>query len=302
MDFVEKFLNAMERDGIYIDGQIDWSCRDFQRFSVKNKYSRKKPLFVIMNGLGGSYGDWRDPSTVKTIWERPFRDLSLEEKHAQDDHTNKLKTQKAAIRSDAIYRSHILLNSKYTERCVDENKYCKLKRIKALYCYQIRSYLIIPIFDIDKQLVSLQYIWPDGKKRFKKNATPKGGMLILGEKIEETDVIRICEGYATGCSIYEAVGAVVVVTFGASNLEEVATSIRIKYPRNKIVICADNDSHLKNNIGYHTGLYVAKKVNALLVFPLFDEKYHSLKLSDFNDLMSIGGVEEVEKQINRIFK
>jgi len=302
MEFDEKLYQAMDRDGIHIDGTINWASRDFQRFRVKNHWNNKKHLFVVLFGYGASYGDWRNPSTWKTIYEKTWDETSKEEREERKRHQEKLNFEKQALRSHAIWRAALMLKHQTWrgDTChtdTENHPYVKMKRIRAYYGYQIRSYLILPITDINRNLQSLQYIRSDGFKRFKKHASPKGGMLFLAQKINKNDIIRVCEGYATGCSIYEAVGSPVVVSFGASNILSVSLSLRMKYPLNQIIICADNDQFNKQNTGLTYGLEAAQKAGAKIIYPKFDSFDLSSKPTDYNDLMCLAGIEEVEKQL-----
>jgi putative DNA primase/helicase len=120
--------------------------------------------------------------------------------------------------------------------------------------------------------------------------------MLLGEQILPHDTVRICEGWATACSIYEAVGAPVVCAFNADNLVNVSILLRRKYVFSSFQICADNDIHLKENIGLKYGREAAKLIGASLHYPIFSEGI-SGKLTDFNDLFCHAGIEEVERQI-----
>ena len=54
------------------------------------------------------------------------------------------------------------------------------------------------------------------------------------------DAVWLCEGYATGVSIYEATGQGVVIAFSANNLKAVGQTFQDKFGR-RLVIVADND-------------------------------------------------------------
>ena len=55
------------------------------------------------------------------------------------------------------------------------------------------------------------------------------------------DVVRLCEGWATGASLHEATGLPVVAAMDAGNLGPVAELLRRSYPDAAITIVADND-------------------------------------------------------------
>ena len=93
--------------------------------------------------------------------------------------------------------------------------------------HQTRSgLLILPVRDISGTLQSLQYIAPDGTKRFLMGGKVQEGHFIIPGKSEKPLVL--CEGYATGASIHLAVNCIVYVTFSANNLPVVANLGSVK--------------------------------------------------------------------------
>lgn len=114
--------------------------------------------------------------------------------------------------------------------------------------------VIVPIMD-GPQLVSWQMIDSDGGKRFPFGGKKTGCYNIVGQ-IDPTKPILICEGWATGVSLYQALdGRGVVVAFDAGNLLPVARAIRAIYTATPIIIAADNDES-------QTGQKAAAKVMA----------------------------------------
>lgn len=304
MEFSDKLFNAIQNAGIYIDGEINWSNQEFQRFRVKNHWNRKKHLFVILLDGGASFGDWRDPSTWKTVWEKSWRDISKEEKISRENSIQRLKHEKELLRNHAIWRASLMLTHKtfLGETCKETSlihPYVMRKRIIPYYARQIRSYLILPILDVNRNLQSLQYIKENGFKQFKKHASLLNGMVWLSESLSKNydGIIHICEGWATGCSIYEAMGSPVICSLSASNLINVAIELRTKYPLSKLKICADNDFSNKENIGVINGRKAALLTGGTLHFPIFDAFKYNEKPSDFNDLFCLAGIEEVENQL-----
>jgi putative DNA primase/helicase len=98
----------------------------------------------------------------------------------------------------------------------------------------------------------LQFIEPDGTKRFKADGKIKGSYHSFGGKPVHT--LLICEGYATGASLHQATGYPVAVAFNAGNMEAVAVALRAKLGAAiKIIICADNDKKTESKTGINTG-------------------------------------------------
>lgn len=88
-------------------------------------------------------------------------------------------------------------------------------------------------------MVNLQFITPEGQKRFLKDGRKHGCFHIIGGHY--SDRILICEGFATGASLFEDWGQRVIVAFDAGNLLPVAKKIREFAPRSEIIICGDHD-------------------------------------------------------------
>ena len=91
----------------------------------------------------------------------------------------------------------------------------------------IRQYgraLVVPLKSLDGQIHSLQYIYPDGTKRFLRGGKMQGHCAwIKGE-----EKILVCEGWATAVSLYLATGYTVVCAFNAGNLGEVVEQLWAK--------------------------------------------------------------------------
>jgi len=79
--------------------------------------------------------------------------------------------------------------------------------------------LILPIYDADGEIMSVQTIAPDGAKRFFPDAPVMGGRVYIGINMGRT---IICEGFATGASIYEAVPDQVCIAYSKLNMTRIA--------------------------------------------------------------------------------
>ena len=93
-------------------------------------------------------------------------------------------------------------------------------------------------------LVNIQTIAPDSDKLFLKGGLVSGAYHLIGNTtMFGGGIILLCEGYATGATIFDAMSysLPVVVAFNAHNLIPVAQSLRAQYPDHRIIICADDD-------------------------------------------------------------
>ncbi len=112
------------------------------------------------------------------------------------------------------------------------------KRIRSHGERLYKEVLAIPIQDETGMLVNLQFINPDGQKRFLSGGRKKGCFSTIGGI---TETILMCEGWATGASLHESTGHYVIVAMDAGNLKPVAEVIRKQHPTATIIIAGDND-------------------------------------------------------------
>lgn len=169
-------------------------------------------------------------------------------------------------------------------------------RAKGVKHYGIRwqesgNKLIVPVIDMAGTLHGLQYIGPEGEKRFKINTAKSGHF----HQIPGKSRIVICEGYATGASIHEATSAHVLVAFDAGNLLPVSKASREKWPELPIIIAADNDQFTEGNPGLTKATAAAQQIKAALAVPTFSDT--TTKPTDFNDLHKLEGLEKVRQII-----
>lgn len=109
-----------------------------------------------------------------------------------------------------------------------------------------RGLVVVPVYGA-AGIMSLQFIAEDGAKRFLKDSQLAGGYFPIADKGETIDRLVICEGFATGAALRDALGWPVVCAFNAGNLVPVAKAMREKYPDARIVIGADSDQWTEVN-------------------------------------------------------
>ena len=150
------------------------------------------------------------------------------------------------------------------------------------------SRLIIPIHNTSRRLQSLQFISPDGSKRFLFGGKLKGGRFRIGDEPKSDETILICEGYATASTIFQETGYVTFAAFSAANLRPVACSIRAQYPNAEIIIAGDNDHETEKRIGKNPGASAACKA-AAACGGLFAIPPELPGCSDWNDYCRLSG-------------
>jgi putative DNA primase/helicase len=181
-----------------------------------------------------------------------------------------------------------------SDSSADVHPYLLTKGIKPYGVRRLKTMLVVPVRATDGRLISLQFIGPDGSKRFVTGGEVAGGYHAIG-KPEGT--LLICEGFATGASLREATGFAVAVAFNAGNLLPVAKAMREKFPALRIVICADNDQFTEGNPGRSRARSAAETVGGLVAEPMFDLHELASKPTDFNDLHRMRGLDAVKAAI-----
>lgn len=150
--------------------------------------------------------------------------------------------------------------------------YLACKRLPAFGIRQHGDALLVPMVDPGFRLWNVQRIYPDGRKLFlsggrteglfwshgayEQSGRPSAGPLVIGE------------GFATMAAVHHATGHGVVAAMSARNLETVACSMRKLFPDRTLILAADDDRHLSENIGLNAAQRAAESIGALLATPL----------------------------------
>lgn len=149
--------------------------------------------------------------------------------------------------------------------------YLQRKQVSSYGCkIKDNGNLLVPMYDVDGELWNIQEIHSNGFKSFIKHGRVNDCFHVLGELTENTEIICIVEGYATGASVYAATAYTTIVSFNTSNLPKVAKALYSKYPKALYVYCADDDRHSTPPNG---GLKAAQKglaiTGGIIVLPDF---------------------------------
>ena len=124
--------------------------------------------------------------------------------------------------------------------------------------------LVVPLFDQDGALSTLQYIDAEGGKLYHPGGQTGGRFWMLGT-LDEPGTLYMAEGFATAATIHEATSRPCVVAYSASNLVPVCETIRGLYGVNQsIVIVADHD---KSGVGQKYAEQASAKFGARVVMP-----------------------------------
>ena len=149
----------------------------------------------------------------------------------------------------------------------------------------IDNVLFVPVVSPDGELVNVQAILPeshpelDGNKFFN-GGRKKGCCCRIGQP---TETVMIAEGYATGASLHEQTGNMVIVAFDCGNLVDVARVVRAEMPKATIIIAGDNDRANPKNPGLTKAREAALAVAGKLLIPQFDDGEAG---TDWNDWLT----------------
>jgi putative DNA primase/helicase len=291
MNISAQFINAISKAGItppmdiIADGNI-------HRFSYNGKPSNTDGWYVYYNDADSTRGHYGDNHSISETWfSNTSKTLTSAEHAARQAQTKAMQKQREAdlLISQAEVASKATAIWDKATPCL-EHPYLTKKGVKPYGIRQSGDTLLIPLRE-DKNIHSLQYIGVAGDKKFLFGGRIKGCYFAIGKP---DSIIYIAEGYATAASIHAATGCAVVVAFNAGNLLEVAKTIRTKYPKITLVICADDDL---SGVGISKANEAAKLVGASVVMPLFGADRPD-KATDFNDLHQSQGLDALTQQLD----
>jgi putative DNA primase/helicase len=273
----ETVKNAMRDNGmtppdnIILDGVL-------HRFNDETGKPNSYYTANIDGRAAGVIGNWK--TGLKFNWKAEGEDYPKPtdqqrmdfriEKHRQDrlrKYEEKQRHDRAAQKAAYILKQSASAIS---------HSYLTHKRIEPHNARLYNDALVIPILN-EGELVSLQFIDKDGNKRFLTGGKLKGSYSQLGI-YNANKPILICEGWATGASLYETTDNLIYVAFSAHKLKDVAIYVRSLYAKGDIIIMGDNDS---SGVGQAAAREAALAISGKYLIP--ETIGH-----DWNDVINMG--------------
>ena len=277
-------------------------------------YRDGQPNGWFKNHKTGLQGKWLYSAQVLTQMQKDTL-------HAESKERRALREQELKNQQDEAAKRAFLKLGKFAGQLPDpQHPYLQAKGVSGLGLNQDdQGNLLVPGIDLDQSclagqggkiilhLQTLQSITPDGKKNFEPGSRKTGAVCLitagLFEKLlsqpqaetAEAPEILVAEGYATGATLHQATGLPVAVAFDAGNLGPATEALKRRFPHAAITICADNDHHLKKNVGLIQAREAARAVGGLVMTPYFSEKEKLQKLTDWNDLAKSRGLGAVKE-------
>ncbi len=300
---VEKFRDAIAARGlgrpeIVASGRIE-------RFKLPEDDGNETTGWYIFHTDGvpsGAFGSWREGEENFTSWcSKAKYEMTVDEQRAYQAWINGVKESKREQREREFALCKEKANKLWESASeIVESEYLKRKGIEAVNCRMLNGTILVPLYDFDLNIVSLQRIAQDGTKKFLKSTIRKDTVGLIDPK-EDMDTVFVCEGWATGVSIHMATGCAVVLAFNADSLADAVKFAKDKCPSSKIIIAGDNDAQSKKadgtlfNVGLEKAHKAAEQYGVKYVIPQFKnpQKDHT----DFNDLATAEGLEVVSEQL-----
>lgn len=289
-DPVRDFAAAVHRGmGAVIEPIPDGNLH---RFDDPNGKPRNGAGWYVLHVDGipaGAYGSWISGATL--YWRGGSADLTPSERVKMDEQVRRAKLDREhdrqAAQVDAARRAAELWEA--AKPASAHHPYLRAKRVSAAGLRQAGDTLLVPLRNIEGDLVNLQRIAPDGCKWFLRGGRVTGSFYLVGPGMPNTGELYIAEGASTAKTVAASLNLPVAAAMNAGNLLPVAKALRSKLPRLALVVAADNDWKTPGNPGLKKAREAAKAVGgAVNLAPVcMAPECHC---TDFNDLANCGRV------------
>lgn len=285
---------------VLCDNGIPIPKNGFNIFGICRWGENARYWAIDLNCDGFAFGDWKIPNDRRFAFDNSTKQKMNPYQRKALDKAIKERLEQEQKRKEQYQEN---MSKIAVSVCIGNNgekiihPYLAKKQItcpRDITFNHEQNTIVIPVFDIDGKIWSYQTIFSDGQKRFLKGARKKGCMYRFGN-IASADKIFVCEGFATGASLYDATGITTIVAFDAGNIDFVVGEIIRKYPQKRIIIAADNDIGKTQNTGAETAKYVVNKYHISAILP----DNLTVGMSDWNDIACKYGKTEIIKQLKK---
>lgn len=307
-DVLAQFKQALEDRGLIINGDPIMDSGKIIRVQVEGDkhgehsgayigYSDGRPAGVIQNFKAGTKDKW--------IAQGEWKSYTPEQEQAQRAKMEQNRIDRAKERQEEQETVSIKVTNawKISKEAIS-HPYLTEKGVEAHGLkLDTRGNLLMPLQDVSGKIWTAQHIGMNGFKGFEEGGKKEGNFFIIGaESVSDITTVVLCEGFATGATIHEAINAPVIVAVDAGNLINVAKAIKEGFPEKEILIAADNDIQKeeagKDNVGRLKAEAAAAAVKGVLVVPRLTPDEVKKGATDFNDLSKSRGLNEVKKQLD----
>jgi putative DNA primase/helicase len=303
---IDQFREAMLNAGLAPPAIITPGM--LHRFPGKGKgKDNKAGWYVLFDDLkGGVFGDYS--TGLYTKWKAEgWEKLSFEEQEAFYQRCESERRQRDIEQQqrhkETAMKAKEILNAATGD--VNTHPYAAFKRVFLGLRVKRGAWpqcgwhdaLLVPLYDRDQKLWTIEAINTEGDKNFLKGGRKKGCFYPFGT-ISGADRVLIGEGLATVAAVYAATSTPAVAAMGAGSLLYVALAIRELAPRAQIILLADNDIKSDgSNIGVKAATEAAKAVSGIVAIPELNNEE-----CDFWDLWDKKGEEVVRDVLSKATK
>lgn len=286
-DALGQFRDAMQE----VFGRLDWLPEPdarIHRFHVPGDRSGTKNGWYVMfpDGIpAGEFGSWKTGITGRWRSREPvdYREENLL-RERYDSARRQRDAELLRVQQAASSEAQKLWGKALPAKA--SHPYLRAKGVCPHELRQLGGQLLVPLIQKDR-LVSLQFITPDGFKRFLPGGRVKGCYTLFGAPSYAKE-LYLCEGWATGATIHEYSGAAVACAMNAGNLLEAGKQLRLIYPGAELIIAADDDRMTEGNPGLAAAILAAKELGCRFTYPKWTGS-EPLHMSDFNDFYRVHG-------------
>lgn len=280
-------IAQMEAVGIVIDRQLRWDGK-IVRLRLQGKKDRS--CWVVGKTINGkqyaTFGDWSGQFPNQKWTNDGINQVVCSEQWREQQ---LLAEQRRIYEQEISQKTAAKIATQMWNEAIPaepgEHLYLIKKQVQPHGLRVLRDELLVPYYDEQGKISTVQRIWPDGRKQLHKNGRIQGCCHIIpptdNNNTNYANAIYICEGWATGATINELTGCKVLVVYSCGNIKAVAESWRKNHPGSHVIIAADNDHRTKENPGLKAAQEAAGAINASVVIPEGEG-------TDFNDMVVSG--------------
>lgn len=268
----DQFRQAIAAAGLPPHGELNLTGDGkLQRYRIEGDKSGSRNGWAVLYShpvMAGAFGSWKTGESHTWCEQRAGKAPTAAERAELQRQMRAAQaaraTEQANVQASARERAAKLWAAAHP--ATDAHPYLKRKQIGAYGIRQLRDMLVIAARDVHGELHTLQFISPDGSKRFLTGGRITGCYFAIGRPV---DSLLVCEGLATASTLRQATGRAVAVAFNCGNLTAVAQALRGKFPQLRLIICADNDLQTPGNPGVTHARAAARAVGGFLAVPKF---------------------------------
>ena len=279
-DIRDKVLAFMRENAMYPAHDRDaWLILDghIHRYQIEgHKNGSKAGAYCIHTDSipAGFIQDWSRPNakfnwSMKGFERSEISDFDINkwnEERAKREAELKEQQAKATLEAQDLFAKSKEEGDMFHQESDIYHPYLEKKDVKpyGIRVDKLTNRLLIPLWNIDGNLQSLQTIDTNGVKSFYYGAPTAGAFFSIGlntlKSENDNTPILVAEGFATTAKIFQLTGFPCVAAMNCHNLEKVITALRTKFKTHPVIIMADNDIATFKKRGFNPGIDEAQKL------------------------------------------